>query len=897
MKTKPPHEWKDFSSRPIRKKDNWLVLCNVQSLLYKMDELRVRVATLSPSFICITETWLTPDIESDLLNISGFTIFRNDRRDDTSDNRKGGGCLIFASSSVSPANVHVDARMSVYDRPYGIEYNLIRCNCPQVSYLLCVYAPPNLQADTILSFQYYIIDVFDHLLCQTPNAEIYVAGDFNRHDFSLLSHHLNITNIVDVPTFGDVTLDKFYCNSQAVSDFTIETVQPLGTAKNSHKIVLVSRMSTSCTSDVHLHKVFDFRRSNLLFFQDTLRNADWSVVMNASNVTEYIDRFYHVFFSAMSKIPVSFVKFTPRTKPWITPVLLDLINKRWRAYRDGNFHSYVHFKTKVKNEILKSKRLWAAKMSKSCKGLWSVVNDVRGKRQDNSVNQIVSLFSSPTDAVESLNILFTQFFVNRRSFPTLSSVSSRNIVICDEDLIYKFLNSLKTGKASGSDGVHPLLLKFSADVLCRPLSHIFNLCFAHGFVPDIWKLADVCPLPKCTPIRRDSFRPISLLPTVSKLYERVILKKYHHDMIGCYDHSQFAYRPKSSTVIALIHIHDHVLRLLEKADVFAVRILTFDMTHAFDSVPHHLLLECISELQMPDCEMFVNWLNSYLCNRRQRVKLGEIRSSIVSVTSGIPQGSVLGPYLFALYMSSYKPFSSCVEVIKYADDVTLLVPVHKNDFDDLSLVTVEVENFKAWCSNHGMCINESKTKVLNINFSSTPIRVVPSFENVLSMKILGLFFNCKLTWSNHIDHVISRVSKRLYVLRILRSLLSHDQLVCVYNCIIRSVIDYASSVFLNPGSGLDRKLLSVCKRAFRIIHGFEVRDCDKCCMLKLCDRRKTLALRLFRQALCDPSNVLHCLLPHLSHRSHRVILPRAKTLRRTNGFVFSTSVLYNSSLT
>jgi hypothetical protein len=875
--------------------DIWLVLCNAQSLFYKLDELRTLVAALRPMFICVTETWLTPDIDNDLLTISDFCIFRNDRRDNVCDSRKGGGTVIYAKSSVSPTCVEVDASMSLHDRPEGIEFNLIQFNSPQVSYLLCVYAPPNLLVETILSFQCYIINVFDHLLCRTPDAEIHVTGDLNRHDFSLLSKHLNIVNIVDVPTFGDATLDKFYCNAYSVNDFTVATAPPLGTATNSHRIVCVFRTQASSTVDVHFQKVFDFRESNLCYFYDSLEKADWSSVMNSNNVNEGVHHFYDIFFDAMSQIPFSLVKFTPKTKPWITPVLLDLIHKRWQAYRKGNFSLYLHFKAKVKREIVKSKKLWASKMSTTCKGMWSVVNDVRGKRYNSSVNQIVSLFSSRFDAVEKLNELFAGYFVKSCSFPVLPTDLSKPVSVCNEALICKLLCNLKTGKAPGSDSIHPLLLRYASKVLSRPISHIFNLSFSYGLVPDIWKLADVCPVPKTTPVKRDSFRPISLLPIVGKLLENVILRMYRSELTACYDSCQFAYRPNSSTVSALICIHDLVLRLLEVSDVIAVRILTFDMTHAFDSVPHHLLLDCISKFEISDCSKFVNWINSYLSGRKQRVKLGETRSSVVNVTSGIPQGSVLGPCLFSLYMSSYKPCRNDVGIVKYADDVTVIVPVHKNDPDDLMSVTSEVEHFKSWCSNNQMIINERKTKVLNINLSRTPIRPVPVFENVSYVKILGLFFNCKLTWSNHMDYVISIVSKRLYILRVLRSLFSHDQLVCVFNSIIRSVLEYASPVFLNPGSGFDRKLLSLCKRAFRIVHGSDARDCDKCSMLEVCDRRKTLSIRLFRKVLCDPNNVLHHLLPPPSHRSERLILPHVKTRRRMNGFVFSSSLLYNST--
>ena len=133
-----------------------------------------------------------------MLEVDGFSIFRNDRRDDTTDHRRGGGALIYASSSVLPTSVQVYVNVINRERPHGLEYNLITFLYPQLSYLLCVYAPPNLHVDTIVAFQHYIGDIFDHLLCVTPNAEIYIAGDLNRHDFSFMSSHFNIVNILSL---------------------------------------------------------------------------------------------------------------------------------------------------------------------------------------------------------------------------------------------------------------------------------------------------------------------------------------------------------------------------------------------------------------------------------------------------------------------------------------------------------------------------------------------------------------------------------------------------------------------------------------------------------------------------------------------------------------------------
>ena len=146
-------------------------------------------------------------------------------------------------------------------------------------------------------------------------------------------------------------------------------------------------------------------------------------------------------------------------------------------------------------------------------------------------------------------------------------------------------------------------------------------------------------------------------------------------------------------------------------------------------------------------------------------------------------------------MSSYQPKDSKVAVIKYADDVTLVIPVYKAAVSDLQTLTLEVDNFKKWCCDHCMQINIKKTKVMNVCFSRNLLSPVPLFDNVTSLKVLGLTFNCKLNWTDHLDVLCTKVSKRFYILRVLKPFLSHDQLVFVFNQTIRTIMEYASPVF------------------------------------------------------------------------------------------------------
>ena len=181
------------------------------------------------------------------------------------------------------------------------------------------------------------------------------------------------------------------------------------------------------------------------------------------------------------------------------------------------------------------------------------------------------------------------------------------------------------------------------------------------------------------------------------------------------------------------------------------------MSRAFDSIPHHLLLLRLSKLQLPDHELFVNWVNSYVTNRKQRVRLLDTLSSVVDVTSGVPQGSVLGPFLFAIFLSSYHAFFHDSCVIKYADDVTLVLPVYKRCREDMSQVNQEISHFECWCKENGMTINTDKSKCMNVLFIKESLPLVPVLQTVKTLKILGVIFNCKLTWCDHFNYVCAKV--------------------------------------------------------------------------------------------------------------------------------------------
>ena len=243
-------------------------------------------------------------------------------------------------------------------KPSGIEFNFVEFidnHNAKRSFLLCAYLPPGLKAEIFLSFVEYVSVCFDYILSDNPDAVIYVCGDFNRYDLSFLRNDYDLENVVNFPTFGDATLDKFFCCSNMRNFYHATPAPGLGTASYTHNIVVVSRrLSSSDTSfqEQNLQKVFDFRSSFVSSFCNVLASADWSLLRQGNDLETCVNIFYSNINKALSVIPVSFVSFTSKTKPWVTPVLKDLINKRWSAYRNNNFSLYNHYKKKVKDTIL-----------------------------------------------------------------------------------------------------------------------------------------------------------------------------------------------------------------------------------------------------------------------------------------------------------------------------------------------------------------------------------------------------------------------------------------------------------------------------------------------------------------------------------------------------------------
>ena len=365
-------------------------------------------------------------------------------------------------------------------------------------------------------------------------------------------------------------------------------------------------------------------------------------------------------------------------------------------------------------------------------------------------------------------------------------------------------------------------------------------------------------------------------------------------LIDLYGDKQFGFRPKSSTLNAHLEIQDFITRTIDSEACVGIAMVAFDLSKAFDRIPHFQLLKTLNLECFPD--KFITWLRSYLSQRTQRVIFqGTLSSNEIAVTSGVPQGSVLAPFLFAAHVGSLRAVHDQTVLIKYADDFTLLIPHYRSKTSLFtSQLNDEISNIKSWCLKQHLVINDSKTKSVFFGKQSPTENIERFLPNeVDEQKILGITFHKSMKWDSHIENIVKAAGKRIYVLKYLRrtNSVSKKDLLMVYNSYILGALNYNCELFVGINKKNNERIESIRRRCHRIICGPHC-GCDDFPTVK--EKREMLAMKTFEKMM-EKSNISHKLLPHLLPRSKRFFQEHIKTKRRADSFIPFCVMRYNSS--
>ena len=390
----------------------------------------------------------------------------------------------------------------------------------------------------------------------------------------------------------------------------------------------------------------------------------------------------------------------------------------------------------------------------------------------------------------------------------------------DYSEILTLISKLVLKKACGYDLITNRILKSTSYIISPFLAKLFNSCITQGVFPDAYKIAQVIPLYKGGGREKcDSYRPISLLPAIGKLLEKLIAQRLvrYFDAYDMFSPHQFGFRAKFSTEHAVLDIHEKILNNLDKR--LNTCAIFLDLAKAFDSVSHNILLRKLARYGIRG--NIFRFFQSYLSGRSQFVRINDVNSSLMNIEFGVPQGSILGPLLFLIFINDL-PEATNFFIRLFADD-TFLCSQNDDIFALESEVNIELNKVFIWLASNKLTLNISKSKYMlfsnktkidrNLNIKINENRL----ENCVSYKYLGVIFDCNLNWKSHIDRVREKVNKACGALSKLRHYVDLDTLKNVFYALVHSHLRYGVVVWGNAAENDIKPLHSLLNRVVRIM--------------------------------------------------------------------------------
>ncbi|XP_075162787.1 uncharacterized protein LOC142235420 [Haematobia irritans] len=541
--------------------------------------------------------------------------------------------------------------------------------------------------------------------------------------------------------------------------------------------------------------------------------------------------------------------------PWINKELQELIlfkEKLLRQRRKVGIGEKVRLNLQLKRlgKVISSSvricriRYYAENLKRSendSRKTWDFLNKVLGRNKTNEIrlsNSQGEQIVCDQEKADLFNNYFLSSICDLKSqievkpddsinlFGTLVRLNNRFLMEnIDLQEIKDAILNLKIDKSAGNDNISPRFIQECVEKISPFLKEIFNKMIYSCEYPDILKIHKTVPIPKkANPKSEGDFRPISILSTIDKVFERIIYEKlsnYFECNKLLYD-LQFGFRRGCGTEDAVLNVMRYVCQGLDKG-YCGVAGIFFDFTKAFDMVDHQILLkklECYG-VQGPELKLF----RSYLTNRKQFVQIKDTRSFLGNVCYGVPQGSGLGPLLFAIYLNDLMNMDFVGKLFMFADDVCLFYP-YKYDVALKSFMERDSAMLFEFARINGLLINPSKTKVVRFRPHSTAInhefRVVidgRAIEETNHVKYLGIVLQSNMSWDLHIDDVKRKIAPAIGILYKLKWKLDERTKLMIYQSLIMSHVNYLASVYgYNSNCNALRSLQFCQNRALKVIY-------------------------------------------------------------------------------
>ena len=795
------------------------------------------------------------------MNIKNYKIEREDR------NRHGGGVAIYIRESIN------------HSRRDDIPLNGLELVCIEIKpvkaspfIVLAWYRPPS---DPVATFEKLeqVLQFFER-----ENKEIIVLGDTNcdllaiEQEVSLNVEHNNTKRIKD--------LYQLYGLTQLISEPTRETC---------HTSTLIDHIAVSAASNivesgvlkisisdhymifcvrkyrgalkgqhkkVNTRQMKDFDQNSFL---SDISSIDWDSILNCSkDINTAVENWSNVLSMIIEKhAPMRHRRVSEKYCPWITTQLKALARTRDRlrksAVKAGSeilMTAYRHVRNVVNKQNKTLKRQYFSDKIRRCEGdmkeTWKAINQLVNKRSKttnvSSLQEDNNILTSSDEIAESMNqyfcsigqklsekiphaenpLLHGDFSLNKNS----TRFQFRAITPAD---IMKARQKFKVSKSFGIDGISSYFLKIGMPVLAPVLSTIFNRSISEGIFPNNWKVARVAPIYKEGPTEnRSNYRPVSVLPVVSRLFEKTIfdqLYAYFDDNKLFYSH-QSGFRTLHSVLTCLLKSSDDWYHDFDKGCLSSVVFI--DLKKAFDTVDHTILIQKLCHYGVQGREL--DWFKSYLQDRKQCCKVNGHTSKIANVNCGVPQGSCLGPLLFLIYINDLPCALKSTKVTMYADDTSISYS-SKSIAEINEAVNSDLNRLQSWLGGNKLSLNVAKTQSMILGSSSNlrkhhtdngepKINLHINEDNldmIGSNKYLGVQIDSELKWREHVTFAIGKISRAMGMLKYAKKYLPLEIVKNMYISIVEPHFRNCCSVWGCCGETLLDKLQKLQNRAARIV--------------------------------------------------------------------------------
>lgn len=764
--------------------------------------------------IILSETWIKTEDEARRIQIPCYTHYYNFRQD-----KRGGGVSVF---------VHNNLKHSIIEDHCIDDNHYLWVHVSKFSLDVgAIYKPERTNDNNFL-------ETYSSQLQKMKRAVVF--GDFN---YNLLDVERGTRNYKDILKENDFKIlnkiDHQHCTRETTTTKTILDHVCSNLKHNDFHLAIID----SAISD-HKQIFCEIKR----YQPPPLRKVEYSAVNYEKfyklieNIRNPEEDFEYSMLEkqlidclSKSKIIKNKILNLPK-QDWINKNIIEDINNRnilWQNYKrdktDKNIEEELNsIKTKVRENIETTKNAYYYKSFINCmnkpRKMWQLIFDLSKNKLNvsPSVDKLITDSGAITDEKEICEY-FNSYFstigsvlanaipkkyhqsqVQTQSFPTYGTIQLNKMSPITPAEIVKIIDNLDNNTSSGIDGINTKAVKCIKNIVADKLTSCLNRCLNEGTFPDSLKVAKVTPIYKSgSKSNPSNYRPISVLPVISKILEKVIYSRLesHLNSIDFFYKQQYGFRRHSNTLSATI---DLITKIKNKIDKKQVGLGIFiDLTKAFDTVSHEILLRKISNIGVTGNAFKI--LKSYLYKRKQIVRIGQHQSSPKSIQYGVPQGSILGPLLFLIYINDISQIGLHGDISLYADDTSLfyfgssiniILPKVRNDLKTLS----------DWFLNNLLTINISKTNY--VIFSAKNKNIDSNFQLMINDEIierkthekyLGLSLDNHLNWKPHLQKIKSKLISLTGAIRNITKCLPRKVKYIIYNSLIKPHIDYLIEIW------------------------------------------------------------------------------------------------------